>query len=161
MSTNTLTFAEVPPRRPGLDDVGGGHKVNGRIPPDPARDLTAEDANQTAKQIVALAGITPLVILQMTYGSGTYQFARLACAIPDLTIERMQSDWTVTINGVGDVTITWPTNTFPQRVAEPEALPNGANHILPVAQAVPGGVRVRLKDLTSTSTHAPFILRLY
>ena len=60
MSTNTLTFDESPPRRPGLDDVGGGQKVNDGGTPDPIRDPTAEDANQTAKQLVAIGKVNAL-----------------------------------------------------------------------------------------------------
>jgi len=156
MSTNTLTFDESPPRRPGLDDVGGGQKVNDGGTPDPVRDPTAEDANQTALQLVALGKVMPVALLSVA-NSGAPALDRQSCAptAPSLLT------FTVTDNGVGDTSITWPAGTFPAPVAKPRAYVTGATPALIAAEAITNGVRVRTRDAAGAPVDVPFDVDVY
>lgn len=112
-SSNTLTYDQTPPHRPGVDDVGGAAKVNARQPADPVRAPVAEDFNQMSKQIVEIAGVLPVAILTVL-NSG-------AVSIESITgmgsAAKNPSTYTPTRLGVGHVTVTWPASTFPPRIA--------------------------------------------
>lgn len=113
MSVNTVTYDQVPPIRPGVDDMGGAQKQNARRPPDPQRSVTAEDFNQLTKQIVEIAGVSPIAIVTVT-NAGTPVIASVsgmggAAGNP--------ATFTVTDLGVGHTRITWPAASFPPRIA--------------------------------------------
>ena len=56
--------------------------MNGRVPPDPARQATAEDFNQISQQVVALAGLASVAILSVHWNGSAYQAVSLATLIP-------------------------------------------------------------------------------
>lgn len=111
MSSDTLTFDMSPPRRPTLEDCGGGQKVNGTPPPDPVRMLVAEDVNQLSKQAVATGSMIPLVTLFVRFTAGAPAIVGLMCPSGNVEI----SDFTLIDNGAGDTTITWPVGLLPTR----------------------------------------------
>lgn len=142
MSSDLLTWDESPPRRPGIDDVGGGQKVNGVPAPDPVRMLTAEDCNQTAAQIAAMGRVVGVCKISVRFSGGTpvlYKFSAPGSDVETAT-------FTITDNGTGDTSITWPANTFPTLVVEAEAFVNGATPAMIAAESITNGVRVRTKS---------------
>jgi hypothetical protein len=112
-SSNTITYDQNPPHRPGTDDVGGAAKVNARRPPDPQRALTAEDINQLSKQIVEIAGVSPVAIL-VVVNTGT---PTIESVTGMGSAAKNPSTYTLTDLGVGHTRISWPANTFPARIA--------------------------------------------
>lgn len=111
MAIDDLTFELPIPRRPTLEDCGGGLKVNGTPAPDPVRMLTAEDVNQLSKQAVASGKMIPLATLFLRFSAGAPAVVGVMCPSGNVEI----SDFTVLDNGDGDTTISWPTSLLPTR----------------------------------------------
>jgi hypothetical protein len=118
-AVNTLTDKLSPPRRPGIDDVGGGAKINdAEFPPDVQTMPTAEEDNQKSKQVVGIRAVLPVAILDVDFTAGTPSIIRAAVLNDAVVI----GDFTLTDNGVGDTTIDWTAQTFPARVVDPVAM---------------------------------------
>lgn len=112
MSSNTLTFDESPtPRRPTIDDLGGGAKQNATAAPDPVRQATAEDFNQTTRQIAAIGRVIPLATVFVTISGGTPSVSGVLA--PGSAV--LAGSFTLTDNGAGDTTISWPASLLPTR----------------------------------------------
>jgi hypothetical protein len=145
MSSSTVTYDQVPPIRPGSDDVGGCAKQNATPPPDPQRSLTADDWNQVSKQIVEMAAVLPVAILGVTFNAG----APVVTVITGMgSAAKNPATYTPTDNGTGDTTISWPANTFPGRTANPMVTLNGGSGAAksPEAVTVTNGIRVKTQD---------------
>src|SRR4051812_25897275 len=108
---STLTWDLDVPRRASVGDLGGGAKVQaaGTKAPDPVRHLTANDVNQWAKQLAALNSTTAVAKVSVRFWAGAPFVYKVAA--PGTGIDA--GDSTVTDNGAGDTSITWPANTFP------------------------------------------------
>jgi hypothetical protein len=66
-------------------------------------------------------------------------------------------DFTVTDNGTGDTTITWPANTFPPPAYKPKAsLNSDVAALAPVAFYVSNGVHVKTRNSAGTLTDMDF-----
>jgi hypothetical protein len=112
MSSNTLTFDESPtPRRPTIDDLGGGAKQNATSPPDPVRQATAEDFNQATKQIAAVGRVIPLATVFVTISAGVPTVSGVLAPGSSVTT----GSFTLTDNGAGDTTISWAASLLPTR----------------------------------------------
>lgn len=157
MSSSTLTFDESPPRRPALEDLGGGAKENDDVAPDPVRDATAEDFNQMSKLLAALARVMPVAQLSVTLAAGVHVLERVSCApsAPGL------ATFTLTDHGIGDISLTWPVGTFPPAVARHRAHVTGAVPALISAETLSDGVRVRTWDAAGAPVDVTFDVELF
>ncbi|RYE81377.1 MAG: hypothetical protein EOO74_00680 [Myxococcales bacterium] len=155
-SSNQNTFAATPPRRPGLDDLGGAAKVNRRLPPDAARDLRAEDWNQNAQQVVGVAGIVPVVILTVHYTGGVHTIDRFVSLLPNLT----PSAFSLTQDSAGVVTLNYADGLLPVLVADVKATPLGQTPVAMTCETLAHGARVR-SSVGSTPTHSGFLLEIF
>ena len=107
------------PRRPSTDDLGGDQKEDdAEFPPDPVEHLTADGWNQVVKQLAALSRVASACKLEVRFNSGTPYVARVTA--PGSNVE--VATFTVTDNGTGVTTITWPANTFPPHQLSPSGL---------------------------------------
>lgn len=159
MSTNTLTFDESPPRRPSIDDLGGGAKVNDEVlPPDPVRNATAEDFNQITKQVEASQRTLQAAVLTVRIGGGGAHSVQQQGCQPS---GKSTGTFTLTDNGVGDISITWPANTFPAALADPVASVTGATPAMIAAEKITNGVRVRTKDAANAPVDVPFVVTVF
>lgn len=157
-SSNTLTYDQTPPHRPALDELGGGAKVNSTPEPDPVRQLRAEDVNQTAKQLAALGRVAPLAILQVEQSGGVYVKVAVAAQPNGVTL----ATFTLTKNGTGDVTVSWPSGTFPSPVAKPRAHVTGDTPLLiATEQYTVTSARVRMSAHDGTATNSHFDLEIF
>lgn len=157
MSSSTLTFDESPPRRPSLNDLGGGAKQNDDVAPDPVRDATAEDFNQMSKLLAALGRIMPVAQLSVTITAGAHVLERVSCApsAPGLPT------FALTDHGVGDISLTWPPGTFPPALARHRAYVTGATPALIAAETLVDGVRVRTRDAAGAPVDVTFDVELF
>jgi hypothetical protein len=139
---DTLTFDLVPPRRPTLDDVGGGQKENaaGLPPPDPRTCPSAEEWNQISKQVVASGRVEAVCQLSLAYdtSSANYYITMVSAAGDDV----VSGTFTMVRNAAGDCSITWPVDTFPSAARQPGASINGTHPALSCASLISNGVRV-------------------
>ena len=156
-SSDTLTYDQTPAHRPTLAELGGGAKVNGTPAPDPVRQLRAEDVNQLSQQAAAVARVTPVALLQVDESSGTYTKAALSAqgTLTDL------ADITVTKNGTGDVSVTWPSDAWPSKIANPRAHVVGATPLLVAVENITNGARVRMLNNAGTATDSAFDLDVF
>lgn len=156
-SSDTLTYDQTPAHRPTLAELGGGAKVNGTPAPDPVRQLRAEDVNQLSQQAAAVARVTPVALLQVDESSGTYTKAALSAqgTLTDL------ADITVTKNGTGDVSVTWPADAFPSRIARPRAHVVGVTPLLVAVEVITNGARVRLLTHAGAAADSAFDLDIF
>ncbi len=107
-SSNTSTFDDNPPRRPGLSELGGGAKENSaRFPPDPVKHPTAEDFNQGSRQLEAQGRVGCLARLFVTFSAGTPSIA----AVQALGANVVAGSFTVTDESTGSTLIKWKTGT--------------------------------------------------
>lgn len=160
-STNVLTHSQTPPRRPTVDDLGGGQKVNGLAKPDPARHFCAEDANQSAKQIAALGRVAPLAVLKVDY-SGSYVKAGLSCQADEGV---SLSAFTVYRVSAGVVEITWNPARFPTPVRRPTVQVIGTTPLLHAIELYTdsgdSGARLRFLTHTGVATDTAFDFELF
>lgn len=151
-SSDTLTYDQTPPHRPALDELGGGAKVNVAPEPDPVRQLRAEDINQLSGQAAAVGRVAPLAILQVEQLAGSY--SRVAVTAQPTGV--VLTTFTLTKNDTGDVTVSWPSGTFPSPVAKPRAHVTGSTPLLISTQqvsAISARVRMTAHDGTATDSH--------
>lgn len=156
-SSDTLTYDQAPPHRPGLDELGGGAKVNGTPAPDPVRQLRAEDVNQLSQQAAAVARVTPVAVLQVDQTAGAYTKAALSCQPTGVAL----ADITVTKNGTGDVSVTWPSDAFPSKIANPRAYVVGTTPLLVAVEVIANGARVRLLNAAGAAADSAFDLDVF
>lgn len=153
------TWNLTPPRRPGINDVGGGAKTqSAAYPPDPATKPTADDVNQWQFQLVAIAGMIPCATITVA-NSGSPAMTDVASPIDAVAGHTTSGDvLTVTDNGVGDTSITWAANTFPPPIGKPKAYVTGATTAEIAVDAITNGVRIRTKDNTGAAVDVPFVV---
>lgn len=152
-SPGTSTFDVVPPYRASPTDFNGCAKQDdAENPPDAATMPSAAEYNTLCNQAVALGKVVSAAILSLQVVATVYSVLAFSAAgnAPVL------GTFTVTKNGVGDVSITWPANTFPPAVCGPEA---SLNHTVPgmiTAYAITNGVRVVMYNATGAAADMPF-----
>lgn len=156
-SSDTLTYDQSPTHRPDITELGGGAKVNVAPEPDPVRQLRAEDINQLSQQAAAVGRVMPVALVQIEQTAGTYSVIAVSCAPTTPTT----GTFTLTKNGTGDVSVTWPSGTFPSPIAKARAHVTGSAPLMVAAQAISNGVRVRMKNDTGTATDSHFDLDIF
>ncbi len=147
------------PRRPSIDDLGGDAKQdNYEHPPDDAEHFTARGWNQLVKQVAALAKVAPSCKLEVRFSGGTPSVVRFSSPRGGLSLATFQA----TDNGVGDTTITWPADTFPDAVCSPTGLTLLSNAGAVVdghVEEVTNGIRVRTRS-GGAATDVPWTVEI-
>lgn len=122
----TLTW-EIPvgdggARRPTLADLGGADFLDDEDypPPRDGSEPYATEYNQSKKQVRAVASVAPSAILTIGFNAGTPFLDRLMT--PSSTV--VPSDFTVTDDGPGLTTISWPVGILPPTTCDPMVTPN-------------------------------------
>ncbi len=106
MASSTLTYLLDPARHPGEADLLAGLKTN--VPTNqvvPAHMISAEEYNQLARQVAAMAAAVPIAIVRVEYPAGTPTVPNVVACWSrrgDMTV----ADFDVTANFTGNVTIT-------------------------------------------------------
>src|SRR6478736_5325268 len=140
-----------PPRRPTTDDLGGDAKQdNYEFPPDDVEHFTAGGWNQLVKVAKALSKTAALCKLELGFDAG----APFVAAAPALSGNVTLATFTVTDNGTGDTTVTWPANTFPPAACAPTGLTllSSLTAVLDGhVERVTNGIRVRTKSAGSAA----------
>lgn len=145
---NISTWDLVAPRRPNSNDFNGCAKIDdAQFAPDPQTMCTGFEYNTLCLLVVALGKMVPNAVVSITGGAvpGVAGFTAAPSAVTSLT-------FTVTRNGAGDVSVTWPANTFPASLCAPKAALNtGGTPGQIEAVAITNGVRVRTWDKTGVT----------
>jgi len=149
----TRTFDLAPPRRPTLDDVGGAGFTNDPdFPPSPA-EPDADGYNQTGMLAVAAAGMVPVRGVSVRFQAGV--------PLVDLQADMRSTPavLTLTDNGAGDTTITYPSGSYPAPVLRAAAFLNeDVAALAPTVTIVTNGFRVRTRNSAGTLTDIAFTL---
>lgn len=154
----TSPFDESPARRPTVEDLGGGAKINGPVAPNPVTMVTADDANNWGLVGAGVAGVCPLAIVVVTQSGGTYSVASVRA--PGSGV--VSGSFTVTKNGTGDVTLSWTSGALPGVIACSVSLQEGAGayaheDTLPTAVSF----RIKIKDNSGTAAECGFSAFVY
>lgn len=146
------------PRRPSLDDVGGGAFVDDQtFPPDPGTMPSALMENQNEFQVAALAKVVAACVFSISFSGGTPSISQFS-ACSGLVIT---GTFTVVDNGTGDTSVTWPANTFPTPVAKPKGGITGATIGQIAVEQIANGVRIRTANAAGAATDLACTVDLY
>lgn len=161
MSVNTMTMDQTPPRRPGIDDVGGGAKENATDLPDPRRGMTAEDWNQVTKQIVAMGLVVPQLRVWVRFSAGTPVLETFAAWNQNIIV----GDFTFTDMGAGDTKVIIASAKLASQMGKPSASITAggaglARHPEVIATVVATNIEFRVKTGDSTNALADLPFRL-
>lgn len=143
-------------QRPAFGDLSNGVKVNkngdNKISPTAP---CAEEDNQKTAVLAAHARVIASALLHIEYNTGTPSISTLEC----VRLAAETTDFTITDNGVGDITIEWPADFLPTSIIPPYAV---------IVWEVPGGistefvtersVRVRTVNMSNVAADLPFVL---
>ena len=154
-----LTFDIVPPRRPSLEDVGGAALSDDAMnPPIPPKMPYAAQLNQWALQIQRQGALMPIAIFSVRFAAGAPVLDSFACA-PTAPIT---ATFTLTDNGAGNTTITWPAGTFPTAIVKPSVtITEDIAALTPIALNVSNGVQVKTRNAASALTDMAFLVLVY
>lgn len=152
----TLTFDLATPRRPSLDDIGGAVATDHASKPPTKGTMPYADAwNQMQRLCERLSAMSPVCGLSVTFSAGVPSVAQFTSMRTSVLI----GAFTVTDNGTGDTTITWPANTFPTSTLGPIVGLNDG-HGTVFAVLVANGVRVLSKNVANVSTDFNFTVEV-
>jgi hypothetical protein len=156
---DTCVFDLPVPRRPGLDDVGGGAKTNDPdLPlPNPVTMPTAEDENQAENLLVKYGAVIPVAIVTLHYTAGTPAVFKVASPIATV----VPGIFTLTDTGVGNCLVAWPANTFPTAVADPVANATGATPGYGTVESLTNSARVRMTNAAGSLADINSVLFIY
>ena len=161
MSSNTLTFDQTPPRRPTIDDVGGGGKLNAATPPDPVTMLTAEDVNQLGKLAAAFGRVVPLARISVAFSAGTPSIASVASVCSSVNA----ATFTLTDNAAGDTTISWLATAMPTTSGAPSVSQSDdaeIDRLRAFSTTFSGNPAVQVKSkLAAVGTDCNFVVEVY
>jgi hypothetical protein len=155
--SRTITFKQVPARRPAVADVLAGTKTSA-TPTVPVNMLAPEEFEQIAQLAVACARMVP--VLRVSVAGGTSPaITAFACIRDDIS----SSDINVTRNATGDVSVTWPAGTFPASNSQPVVGSNVAGGSIRWITAVPitNGVRVYTVDEAESASDGNFTVEVF
>jgi hypothetical protein len=117
--SSIVTYDQDAPRRPTIDDLGGGaFQDHPQYPPNPTEHPSAGMFNQASKQIVAIARMTPSLKIQVEFIAGFPQITQLVTTGTTIKL----SHFFITHNGDGDTTILLPPSKYPSQLTRPSGL---------------------------------------
>ncbi len=153
----TLVFDEATPRRPGLNDVGGGAwEDDVEAPPDPTTMPSADPLNQLQLLAVAYGKLAPACAVHVVFVAGAPTISSVIALRTTLTAD----DFTLTDHGSGDTSVVADADKLPPATWPPFAVQVDDTEIDRVrAVGVSNGARVKTK-LGATGTDAAFLLFL-
>lgn len=150
---NASTFDLDPPRRPGIDDFNGIAKEDDpEEPPNPREQPNAAEWNTMEWLLMSIGRVMPVSVVSVASNAVT----QASAAKKDVTT----GTFTVTVNGTGDLDITWPANTFPAAVAAPAGFLNSGPGMIHVSGIV-NGVNVKTYDGTGVAANRDFTVHIY
>lgn len=146
-------------RRPSLQDVGGATVMEVAPYPDKASMIYADQINELQRQVAAQGKVADAARISVHYASGTPNITGATgpgtAVVPGL--------FTVTDNGTGDTSITWPDGTLPIPTPglQPSATINSVGAFSLSAAYVTNGVRVRTyTSSTGSAVDADFTVEV-
>lgn len=146
----------LPPRRPVLNDFNGAQKIDdANFAPDPQTMPNAPELNLTARLLVAIGSMVANAIISITGGNPP----TLAGWVTPGTLSTSLT-FTLTRNGTGDVSITWPANTFPTAQVAPTVSTNAGARATADVVAITNGVRVRTFNAADAAADLNFTVTL-
>lgn len=153
-----LVFALASPRRPTADDVDATLEDDGVYPPATGMPY-ADQLNQGLKLARACGLMIYVAKIEVHFAAGTPSVYGVNAANDSI----VPGTFTVTDNGSGDTTITWPADTFPIATLSPTASVVDTSHgswLQPTCSTVTNGVRVKTRNSATTLADVNFIVKL-
>lgn len=156
-SPNKSPWDDTTAHRPSTADYEGCALLDHPTrPPVPSQHPTSAQLNTIGFTHVSIGKIVPNAIVSIN-GGASPTIAYQSQAPSAVTV------YTVTRNGPGDISITWPANTYPPPVQQPVAALNvqlGAFNYAIGAINIANGVRV-VTTQTAALTDLSFTVQIY
>lgn len=148
----------IAPHRPSLAQLGGGaYQDEQDNPPDLDTMPSAAMENANEKTLAGVARTCVVARFSIRFVAGAPVIGDLICADDTL----LAGDFTVTDNGNGDTSITWPAGTFPTMAVQPCGLVlNEWGAVFPSAEAIANGVRVKTLNSLGVGADTKFTVSL-
>lgn len=149
----------VAPHRPSLAQLGGGaYEDDQSDPPDLDTMPSAAMENVNQKVLAGIARTADVAAFSVKFNAGAPYIDKAAFADETLVI----GDFTVTDNGLGDTSITWPADTFPVAAVDPSGLTlhSATGCTRWYAYAIANGVRIVTDDHLGNGYDVPFTVCL-
>ncbi len=151
------TWDLIPPRRPTTNDFNGAAKIDdATYAPNPQTMPSGAEYNTLCLLMVALGKVLPNAVVSVTGGNPP---TLAGFAAPSSSI--VGGTFTLTRNSAGDVSVTWPANTFPTSACAPVVAPNAGALCDVDAVAITNGVRVRTFNAGGAATDLSFTVTIY
>jgi hypothetical protein len=162
--SSVSTYEQSLSHRPAIEELGGGAFQDDPInPPNVALHPSAGMFNQAAKQVVALARMSPLLKIQVEFFSGAPKITQLVCVNPALTVATFTSlGGLVMAYGTGDTQIQFLAgNPFPVISMQPNGLTIIEDVEIDRARIIPSGAGWRIKTkLGAAGVNAAFVFQV-
>lgn len=146
-------FTLATPRRPSIADLGGAAFTDDQeFEPDDTMPSAAME-NQNEWVLQATEAVTPVLRLSVTWNGSAYVLTYIQSKNTNVT----GGTFTPTRNSAGNISITWPANTFPAPAGFPSArLVTAAllYNATITAQNITNGVQIFITAGTSGSAAA-------
>lgn len=153
---NANTFDLATPRRPGTNDFNGIAKVDdSAYSPDPTTMPNAAEWNTLEFLALAACRVMPVAVLSVIGGA-----VPSLNAFPSASTLVAIGTFTVTRNSIGDVSITWPANTFPPSISPPQATLNSGPGMI-WATAIANGINVKTYNAAGALADQSFTASVY
>ena len=160
MSTNASPgqspFDLATPYRPGTNDFNGNAKTDATPEPDPVSMPNAPEWTELCALAVAYGRVIPAAKVSVKYVTGSPALDSFASAGSNVVSGTFTIGRTGGGAANGDITITWPANTFPPQSVQPVARLNGTTPGGICCSAVANGVRVVAVNMSNAATDLPF-----
>ncbi len=146
-----LASGDGGPQRPSLAAMGEAALVDDEdFPPVAPTMPTSPMLNQWQRQLAAQGKVVPALIVSVRFSGGAPSVYKFTTPGDNLVL----ADITVTDNGDGDTTLSWPANKLPVSVAEPMASINGSTSALAPAAEMPTALSVRVRTWNASGVAA-------
>jgi hypothetical protein len=148
----------VVPRVPSVDDLGGANWVDDDThPPNPEMDMSALDENQNELVLAGLARTAFVLCITVGFNAG----APVLQGMETVGSLLLSGDITLTDNGAGDTTISWPANKIPARTCGPLLTIHEDVEVTAQRALTPTATSIRVKTkVAGTGTDCGFTVRI-
>jgi len=141
----------IAPHRPSIEDVGSDtYQDFPAAPVDERYEISARNVNQICGVVPQLSKMGDQFRATVRFSAGVPSVhSQAQCRTAPVTI-------TVTDNGTGDTSLTWPANSFAPSIVDPRVTVNGDTPGYGTGEAITNGVRIRTFDTAGAAANLPF-----
>ena len=145
-----------------LADLGDAQLQDStKRPPKPPTMPYAAQLNQWALQLAGVNRVIGAATFEVHFTGGTPAISNAFAMSSAITTTWAQANVTITKNGTGDYTLSWPSGALPPPRGKPKAwVTEDAACLQPIALTSGNGVRVKTRNSSGTLADFDFAVRI-